>query len=61
VCETGLIMEGGLDLSGLDRVEGKSLVGTPMERVGSGKVGTGPGEAMLEGEALGQVVEGNER
>lgn len=50
-------MEGGLDLSGLDRVEGKSLVGTPMERVGSGKVGTGPGEAMLEAEALGQVVE----
>jgi platelet-activating factor acetylhydrolase len=54
-------IEGGLDLTGLDRVEGKSLVGTPMERVGSGKVGSGPGEAMLEGEALGQVVEGNER
>jgi platelet-activating factor acetylhydrolase len=54
-------MEGGLDLSGLDRVEGKSLVGTPMERVGSEKVGAGPGEAMLEGEALGQVVEGNDR
>jgi platelet-activating factor acetylhydrolase len=51
----------GLDLSGLDRVEGKSLVGTPMEKVGSGKVGSGPGEAMVEGEALGQVVEGNER
>jgi platelet-activating factor acetylhydrolase len=49
--------EGGLDLSGLDRVEGKSLVGTPMERVGNGKVGAGPGEAMLEGELLGQVVE----
>lgn len=47
----------GLDLGGLDRVEGKSLVGTPMERVGSNKVGTGPGEAMLEGEALGQVVD----
>lgn len=50
-------METGLDLIGLDRVEGKSLVGTPMERVGSSKVGAGPGEAMLEGEALGQVVE----
>jgi platelet-activating factor acetylhydrolase len=54
-------MEGGLDLSGFDRVEGKSLVGTPMERVGDGKVATGPGEAMVEGEALGQVVEGIER
>jgi platelet-activating factor acetylhydrolase len=50
-------LEGGLDLSGLDRVEGKSLVGTPMERVGSGKVGARPGEAMVEGEALGQMVE----
>jgi platelet-activating factor acetylhydrolase len=49
----------GLDLSGLDRVEGKRLVGTPMERVGSGKVGSGPVDAMLEGEALGQVVEDN--
>jgi platelet-activating factor acetylhydrolase len=50
-------VEGGLlDLEGMDRVEGKSLVGTPMERVGSS--GTGPGEAMVEGEALGQVVEG---
>jgi platelet-activating factor acetylhydrolase len=54
-------MEGGLDLSGLDRVEGKSLVGTPMERVGSGKVSSGPGNAMLEGEALGQVVKEKER
>jgi platelet-activating factor acetylhydrolase len=54
-------MDGGLDLSGLDRVEGKSLVGTPMERVGSGKAGIGPGDAMLEGEALGQVVEEKER
>ncbi|KAH4925763.1 phospholipase [Parastagonospora nodorum] len=54
-------IEGGLDLSGLDRVEGKSLVGTPMERVGSGKVGSGPGDAMLEGEALGQVVDDKER
>jgi platelet-activating factor acetylhydrolase len=52
-------MEGGLDLSGADRVEGKSLVGTPMEKVGSD--GKGPGEAMVEGEALGQVVEGNEK
>lgn len=51
-------MENGLDLTGLDRrVEGKSLVGTPMERVGSGTVASGPGAAMLEGEALGQVVE----
>jgi platelet-activating factor acetylhydrolase len=39
-----------------DRVEGKSLVGTPLERVGSEKVASGPGDAMLEGEALGQVV-----
>jgi platelet-activating factor acetylhydrolase len=44
-----------------EQVEGKSLVGTPSESVGSGKVGTGPGEAMLEGEALGQVVEGKDR
>lgn len=50
-----------MDLSGLDRVEGKSLVGTPMELVGSGKVGSGPGDAMLEGEALGQVVEDKKR
>ncbi|KAB2106637.1 hypothetical protein AG0111_0g5256 [Alternaria gaisen] len=50
-------MERDLDLSGADRVEGKSLVGTPMEKVGSD--GKGPGEAMVEGEALGQVVEGN--
>jgi len=48
--------EGGLDLSGLDRVEGKSLVGAPMERVGSGDDNAGPGEAMFEGEALGQVA-----
>jgi platelet-activating factor acetylhydrolase len=46
---------------GLDRVEGKSLVGTPMERVGSDKVGSGPRDAMLEGEALGQAVKDNER
>ncbi|KAJ4366382.1 hypothetical protein N0V83_008018 [Neocucurbitaria cava] len=50
-------LEGGLDLTGVDRVEGKSLVGTPMEKVGSGQVSGGPGEAMVEGEALGQVVE----
>jgi platelet-activating factor acetylhydrolase len=36
--------------------ESKETVGTPLERVGS--KGTGPGEAMVEGEALGQVVEG---
>ncbi|RAR12202.1 platelet-activating factor acetylhydrolase [Stemphylium lycopersici] len=52
-------MEAGLDLSDLDRIEGKSLVGTPMEKVGS--EGKGPGDAVVEGEALGQVVEGNER
>jgi platelet-activating factor acetylhydrolase len=52
-------LEGGLDLSNLDRVEGKSLVGSPMEKVGSGNAG--PGQAMVEGEALGQVVEGNEK
>lgn len=39
---------------GLD--EGRGLVGTPLERVGS--AGVGPGQAMMEGEALGQVVEG---
>jgi platelet-activating factor acetylhydrolase len=54
-------LEGGLDMSGLDRVEGKSLVGTPMERVGEEKVGTGPGEAMMEGEALGQAVGESQR
>lgn len=48
--------EGGLDPSGLDRVEGKSLVGSPNERVGSGGDKAGPGEAMFEGEGLGQVV-----
>lgn len=52
-------MEAGLDFSDIDRVEGKSLVGTPMEKVGSG--GKGPGDAMVEGEALGQVVEGNQK
>jgi platelet-activating factor acetylhydrolase len=52
-------MEAGLDFSDVDRVEGKSLVGTPMEKVGSG--GKGPGYAMVEGEALGQVVEGNQK
>jgi platelet-activating factor acetylhydrolase len=30
-----------------------------MEKVGSD--GKGPGEAMVEGEVLGQVVEGNEK
>jgi platelet-activating factor acetylhydrolase len=43
------------------RMEGKNLIGTSLERVGSGKVGSGPGEAMLEGEALGQVVGDKER
>ncbi|KAF1944645.1 hypothetical protein EJ02DRAFT_397953 [Clathrospora elynae] len=52
-------MESGLNLSGDDRVEGKSPVGSPMERVGSG--GAGPGQAMFEGEALGQVVDSNEK
>jgi len=52
-------MEARLDFSDVDRVEGKSLVGTPMEKVGSG--GKGPGDAMVEGEALGQVVEGNQK
>jgi platelet-activating factor acetylhydrolase len=40
-------------------MEGKSLVDTPLERVGSS--GAGPGDAMIEGEALGQVVEGNQK
>lgn len=48
--------EGGLDLAGLDRVEGKSLVGAPGERVGSAGGKAGPGEAVVEGEVLGQVV-----
>lgn len=38
-------------------VEGKRLVGESLARVESGKVGSGPGKAMMEGEALGQVVE----
>ncbi|KAF1914122.1 platelet-activating factor acetylhydrolase, isoform II-domain-containing protein [Ampelomyces quisqualis] len=45
----------------LDRVEGESLIGTPMERVGIVNLGSGPGDAMLEGEALGQVVKDKER
>ncbi|CAO2658065.1 Nn.00g073250.m01.CDS01 [Neocucurbitaria sp. VM-36] len=49
-------MEDGLDRTGVDTVEGKSLVGTSME-----KVRGGPGEAMVEGEALGQVVEASEK
>ncbi|EFQ86808.1 hypothetical protein CFE70_010324 [Pyrenophora teres f. teres 0-1] len=43
--------EQGVDTEGVER---KSLVGTPMERVGSG--GKGPVDAMVEGEALGQIV-----
>ena len=54
-------MEGGLDISGANRVEGKSPGGTPMEKVGGEQVSGGPGEAMVEGEALGQVVEANEK
>ena len=42
-------LEQGIDLEG-----SQNLVGTPMERVGSG--GKGPGDAMVEGEALGQIV-----
>lgn len=37
-----------------DRVEEKVM--SPLEKVGS--AGKGPGDAMVEGEALGQVVEG---
>lgn len=49
--------EGGLNLEMFDRVEGKSLVGAaPVERVGSASGKAGPGEAVVEGEALGQVV-----
>jgi platelet-activating factor acetylhydrolase len=54
-------MDGGLDFSGLDQQGVQSPVGTPLERVGSAKVGTGPGEAMLEGEVLGQFVKDTER
>lgn len=49
-------LEGNSDLPGSEQVEGKSQVGTSME-----KVGTGPGEAMFEGEALGQLVDRNEK
>lgn len=48
--------DSNLDSSYANSVEGKSYVGAPRERVGSD--GAGPGEAMFEGEALGQVVEG---
>lgn len=49
--------EGGLNLEMFDRVEGKSLVGAaPVERVGSASGKAGPGEAVVEGEALGQIV-----
>ncbi|KAF2820623.1 hypothetical protein CC86DRAFT_360440 [Ophiobolus disseminans] len=47
--------EGELDPE-IDRVEGKNHVGTPMGRVGSGKDNAGPGEAMVEGEGLGQLI-----
>lgn len=49
-------MEGELDFADGERVEGKSFDGTSME-----KVSTGPGKAMIEREALGQVVERNDK
>jgi platelet-activating factor acetylhydrolase len=52
-------VEAGLDLSKIEKVDGKSLVGSPGGRVGG--EGKGPGNAMVEGEALGQVVEGSEK
>ncbi|KAF2032971.1 hypothetical protein EK21DRAFT_59695 [Setomelanomma holmii] len=51
----------GLDFSELSQTNMQSPVGTPLERVGSAKVGTGPGEAMLEGEVLGQFVKDDQR
>ncbi|KAH8728474.1 platelet-activating factor acetylhydrolase [Phaeosphaeriaceae sp. PMI808] len=48
--------EDELEFSERDRVEGKSYGGTLSE-----KVSAGPGEVMVEGEALGQVVEEKER
>ncbi|KAL5120456.1 hypothetical protein ACEQ8H_001746 [Pleosporales sp. CAS-2024a] len=45
------------DLYEADRVDGQSLVEPPIERIGGDKVGSGPGNAMLEGEALGQMVQ----
>lgn len=48
-------MQSDIDHTGMNRVEGKGSVGAPVERVGNGDVG--PGGAMLEGEALGQVVQ----
>ncbi|KAF1851364.1 uncharacterized protein K460DRAFT_269662 [Cucurbitaria berberidis CBS 394.84] len=50
-------IEVGLDLNGVEKVQGKSLVGTPMEKIVSGS----PGEAMVEGEVLGQVVEASKK
>lgn len=47
----------GSDSAIAERVERKSLGG----RVGSGDDAAGPGEAMVEGEALGQVVSRDER
>lgn len=52
---------GDVDEAGTDRVEGKSLVGAPMAKVENNRVGAGPGEAMMEGEALGQVIDSSER
>lgn len=50
-------LETGLDPEDAERVQGKRLVGAPTERVGS--EGKGPADAIVEGEALGQVVGGN--
>ncbi|KAH7391134.1 platelet-activating factor acetylhydrolase [Phaeosphaeria sp. MPI-PUGE-AT-0046c] len=52
---------GETDHADIDRAEGDSLVDTPMANGESGRVGSGPGEAMIEGEALGQVVESSQR
>ncbi|KAI8933760.1 hypothetical protein NX059_009473 [Plenodomus lindquistii] len=53
-------VRGWVNLSaGVEDAEGGRGVGKADERVGED--GTGPGEAMVEGEALGQVVEGKAR
>ncbi|EUC30819.1 hypothetical protein COCCADRAFT_7182 [Bipolaris zeicola 26-R-13] len=52
-------VEGGLDFTGLKKVEGKNVVSKPSERVGG--EGKGPTDAVVEGEGLGQVVEGSEK
>lgn len=50
-------VEGALDSASGESVQGKSVVG----KSGSETVDAGPGEAMVEGEALGQVMSNEDR